>query len=121
MGEPIVCLICGSGAEPHYRVAQYSMYRCSRCRTAFLWPMPSSEQLRDYYSSYHLSDEEGGIYDVIESRIRRTFVAKAELVKRTLGHESGIRLLDVGCGKGFFVKTCVEHGIDAEGIDISES
>jgi acetyltransferase-like isoleucine patch superfamily enzyme len=31
------------------------------------------------------------------------------------------RLLDVDCGRGFFIKACVTSGIDAEGVDLSET
>ncbi|MCZ7612742.1 MAG: class I SAM-dependent methyltransferase [Ignavibacteriaceae bacterium] len=31
------------------------------------------------------------------------------------------KLLDVGCGKGFFIESCVRNDINAEGIDVSKS
>jgi ubiquinone/menaquinone biosynthesis C-methylase UbiE len=36
------------------------------------------------------------------------------------GLETGERVLDVGCAKGFLVKDLVDSGIDAFGIDVSE-
>jgi SAM-dependent methyltransferase len=114
------CPICDGGGKPLYRVAEYSMYRCQQCRTAFVSPMPPADKLMDYYTRYHLSNEEGGVYDAADSRMQSSFAAKVELVKNA-SETATPRLLDVGCGKGFFVKACVDSGLDAEGIDISES
>lgn len=114
------CPICQGASEPAYATAQYRMYRCKQCYTAFVDPMPSPQVLREFYSLFHRSDDEGGLYDPAESRMLAGFPAKVELVLKTLGGRSG-RLLDVGCGKGFFVKACIEKGINAEGIDLSDS
>ncbi len=34
--------------------------------------------------------------------------------------ERGLRVLEVGCGRGFFVERLVDRGVDAHGIDLSE-
>ncbi len=32
-----------------------------------------------------------------------------------------LKLLDVGCGKGFFIESCIKNKINAIGIDVSKS
>jgi SAM-dependent methyltransferase len=49
------------------------------------------------------------------------FPAKVAMVRAKCGPEPTCRILDVGCGKGFFVKACVDAGMDAEGVDLSPS
>lgn len=98
----------------------YRMYRCGACRTAFVHPMPDDELLTQFYAKFHLSDTAGGTYDQVEQRMQADFPAKVRLVQRACGGRPG-RLLDVGCGKGFFVRACRDQGIDAEGIDLSRS
>lgn len=95
------------------------MYRCHACAAAFVSPTPTAEQLARYYNSYHLDDEHGGVYDSVEARMQSDFPAKLSLLKRHA--PAGARLIDVGCGKGFFVKAAADAGIDAQGVDLSES
>lgn len=99
---------------------EHRMYRCLGCATAFVYPTPTNEFLAAFYAGYHQSESEGGWYDTVEDRMRGDFPAKVGLVMQATGGKPG-RLLDVGCGKGYFVKECVGHGIDAEGIDLSTS
>ncbi|RIK78044.1 MAG: hypothetical protein DCC67_12015 [Planctomycetota bacterium] len=94
------------------------MYRCRSCHTAFVWPLPSDAELTAFYQKFHLPTVDGGQYEQVEARMEADFPAKVRLV-RSGGRVT--RLLDVGCGKGFFVRACREQGIAAEGIDVSET
>ena len=99
------------------------MYRCASCSTAFVDPTPSAAFLERYYAQFHRTLEEGGGYERFEARNAADFAAKIRLIRRTLG-TLGVgahRLLDVGCGKGQFVRACVEAGVDASGIDLSST
>jgi hypothetical protein len=107
-------------AVPVLYIPEYRMYRCAGCRTAFVWPAPADDQLTRFYQTYHLSDAEGGSYDAMEDRMRADFPAKVHHVLPATGGKPR-RLLDVGCGKGFFVKACADRGVDAQGIDLSET
>jgi SAM-dependent methyltransferase len=82
--------------------------------------MPSSEYLEQIYAKYHKSQEEGGRYNRVEVRVALDFDEKIRRIKKAVGH-TDIRLLDVGCGKGFFVQACREYGIDASGLDLSST
>ncbi|MCG3124362.1 MAG: Ubiquinone biosynthesis O-methyltransferase [Phycisphaerales bacterium] len=117
------CPICESASDPCYAAGHFHLYRCVNCRTAFVDPVPSDEFLNEYYSTYHLTASAGGVYDDVESRMQADFPAKLDLVKRHATASAGgkVRLLDVGCGKGFFVKAAADAGLDAEGCDLSDS
>ncbi len=114
------CSICNSESVPAYATAEYRMYRCVSCGTAFVSPVPSNEALSQFYEKYHLSDDAGGLYDAVESRMQADFPAKVDRILRVTAGKPG-RLLDVGCGKGYFIKACADRGIAAEGIDLSET
>jgi 2-polyprenyl-3-methyl-5-hydroxy-6-metoxy-1,4-benzoquinol methylase len=44
-------------------------------------------------------------------------------IKRIIGLDEGIRILDVGCGNGVFIKTMINNGLKADfmGLDISSA
>jgi SAM-dependent methyltransferase len=96
------------------------MFKCQSCNGAFVYPLPSDDYLRNYYDTFHASLEDGGGYEIMEGRMAADFHSKIRIVKSCfplrLPH-----LLDVGCGKGYFVKACIDAGIPAEGIDLSET
>ena len=96
------------------------MFRCSRCALAFVHPLPSDDYLIQFYSTFHTALAKGGSYELIEERMKADFPAK---VKKVLSFRNGssFMLLDVGCGKGFFVKACADAGVDAQGIDLSDT
>lgn len=114
------CSICASDSLPAFAAAEYRMYRCVSCGTAFVSPVPSGDALSRFYEKFHLNDDAGGIYDVVEGRMKADFPAKVDRILRATGGSPG-RLLDVGCGKGYFVKVCMDRGMVAEGIDLSET
>jgi SAM-dependent methyltransferase len=84
------------------------------------------EELERFYENFHLSSDAGGIFADFEGRTSADFPAKAKIVLRLLNGErkcdlGSKRVLDIGCGKGFFVRELLKFGIAAEGIDLSAS
>jgi SAM-dependent methyltransferase len=97
------------------------MYRCAVCRTAFVWPQPTPEYLEQFYSRFHLTLDKGGGYEQMEQRMQSDFPAKVAMARRASNEVAKPRLLDVGCGKGFFVRAASDAGFDATGIDLSDT
>jgi len=118
--DPSACHICGGPCRRDVVFAGYRYWKCTDCFTSQVLPQPSPEQLRSYYDDYHLSDEVGGVYDEVEDRMKADFPTKVRMVLKYAAKENP-RLLDVGCGKGFFVKAALNADIRAEGIDLSRS
>jgi len=114
------CPFCANQTTPLYCAGEHRMFRCTSCALAFVSPVPSEEYLARYYAVFHQTIGEGGEYELIDSRMQADFPAKLALIGRHAAL-AGARLLDVGCGKGFFVRACRDSGIDAMGIDLSDS
>jgi len=112
------CVICDGASRPHWMLGSHRLYRCDGCGNSFCYPVPTDEELAHYYRTYHLSASEGGLYDVVDARMQADFPAKLAMIRK-LGPVG--RLLDVGCGKGYFVDYCSRQGIQAQGIDLSAS
>lgn len=114
------CIICNGKVTEDVKSNNYSYYKCQHCFTSQILPQPSNALLIDYYKRFHLSDLEGGCYDSVENRMQADFSAKIQILREYV-HTEKLSLLDVGCGKGFFVKEMENAGFDAMGIDISAS
>src|ERR1039458_4070865 len=114
------CPICShAGSTPAFIGGEHRFYRCRLCRSAFVDPQPSEAALEQFYRSYHLPNAEGGWYENAEVRVSADWAAKVALLRAITPAGAG-RILDVGCGKGFFVRACVDAGYAAEGIDLSQ-
>ena len=114
------CLICNSNVIEHVISNGYKYYKCNNCASSQLLPQPSNEELHNYYSKFHLPEEFGGGYDWVEERMRIDFDSKLKLIN-SYTRNTRLNLLDVGCGKGFFVLESNKKGFTATGIDISIS
>lgn len=114
------CHVCGGGCEKEVIHGDYTYWKCSACFTSQVLPQPTKEVLQQFYDSFHLNEMAGGLYDEVEERMKADFPAKIEMVRGYM-HAGSSRLLDVGCGKGFFVRSAADKGILAEGIDVSHS
>ena len=114
------CYICGGECVKDVIHGSYIYWKCRDCFTSQVLPQPSEQELYEFYNRYHLCTESGGVYDEVEDRMKADFPFKANLLRRHM-KKFVPRLLDVGCGKGYFVHTALKNGFDAEGIDISQS
>lgn len=116
------CLVCQGGVKVDVTHGTYTYYKCASCGTSQVLPQPSETELTAYYHQFHLSAEAGGVYAEFEDRVQADFADKCKYVeKHTTDDRKPLKLLDVGCGKGFFVKQALSQGLEAEGIDVSAS
>jgi 2-polyprenyl-3-methyl-5-hydroxy-6-metoxy-1,4-benzoquinol methylase len=117
-GAP-VCPICRGQARLHCRKTSSgytgTYYRCLRCDTIFLDPMPTSEAMQAYVNQEYA---DGAYAANVKARHLKeaTFSARA---RQIYARQPGGRLLDVGASAGFFVEQAVARGFDAYGVEIS--
>jgi len=81
----------------------FTYFKCTDCFTSQVLPQLSEAELQKFYDSFHLTELAGGLYDEVEDRMQADFPAKVEMVRKH-NRISELRLLDVGCGKGFLLK-----------------
>ncbi len=123
--SPFKCGICG-GNEGEFMFAatdvnfhttdeSFSIVRCTSCGVAQTLPQPPAGVLDRYYPPpyYPTGGFDPGYY---RRRVRPAQLAKLAIVRR---FRSSGRLLDVGCGAGFFVREASREGFSAEGIEFS--
>jgi SAM-dependent methyltransferase len=105
------CIICG-GSElrslQRYPVAH--LVRCSTCKLTFAGNRPSDERLSEHYAGY-------GTAWVDSEITRRRY---NELLDRLEPHRQTNRILDMGCGAGYFLDEAVKRGWESYGSEFGE-
>lgn len=95
----------------------WPVFECHECGHGFINPQPNNETLTEYYcSSYEAYDEQHGSPG-------DDAIAIAEATRtgqfRHIPIPKGKRLLDFGCGGGFFLRICRALGAEVQGIEPS--
>ncbi len=109
--EALCCPLCGNNeAHPVLEWRGIRMVRCRRCSLLYRHPRPTASDVRGSYTEKWTSLK-------WEERVgdRRT-----HQFRRFLDSFPGRpgRLLDIGCGYGFFLKMAEERGWETAGVDV---
>lgn len=108
------CYLCKSTKYTKWRsITNYDLQRCDNCGFIFVFPLPSTETLKNFYEFFDYKD-----VSLSEVRIRKDAVKSLRLIKNHL-HIKNISLLDVGCGRGYFMDEARKLGWNTFGIDYS--
>lgn len=131
--EDVPCNLCGSrevevileaqargsrtASDFHYAASddtplQDQLVRCRKCDLVYVSPRPKSETIAEGYA-----EVDNTTYIQQGDERKATFDRAIQWMKKQ-GVKSG-KLLDVGCGAGFFVKAAKDAGFDAMGIELS--
>ena len=95
--EKLRCCVCNNSLGGyHTTVAEYKIYKCTRCGLESTFPVPSSDELKAFYTGY--SDFRADL-KVTE----RNAALHIEILKK-YGFNRKTRTLDYGAGTGGFVK-----------------
>ena len=85
--------------------------RCRNCRLIYVNPIEKVAQINNHYS-----EMENGDAAIIRGSRLRAARAQVELVKKYNGNT---RLLDMGCGEGFFLFDASREGYITKGVELS--
>ncbi len=109
--EYVNCDLCGSDDQvllysklDSITRQEFNLVEC-RCGMAFVNPMPTEKSVPSLYPEDYLKDK-GHVDDLYQRML--TF-----LPRDTRG-----TLLDIGCGRGDFIRCASSRGWDAEGVDL---
>ncbi len=114
------CFICGSRVwQEAFRKNGKTFLKCPGCRLVRVRPLPSPDELREYYGhEYALPTGMGAALAAEEEMASVTARSRLAVVRR---HALGELWLDVGCGTGVFLSELRKAGLNGEGLDLSES
>lgn len=118
--EVEVCPLCGSRDYTEELVKDGSpLVRCSVCELRYQRKIP--QDLRDVYEDpdkiiYPMDDTDGHY----AYRVERFGKERVRLLERHCGNLSKKKILDVGCGNGYFLSALKETGANCMGSEFSE-
>ena len=124
------CPVCGKTEFKNFLVVQdksvtqesFVIQQCENCGFKFTNPRPDAESIGKYYESEEYishSNTNKGIINKAYQVVRSIAVKdKLELVNRLAPKG---KLLDYGCGTGFFLGACQKDGWQVEGFEPNET
>ena len=105
------CIVCGSrdlGPLTGYEAAH--LVRCGVCHLVFCGRRPADAELSEHYRSYGTAWFDS---DITRKRYR-------ELLDRFEPYRRSNRILDMGCGAGYFLEEAAKRGWEAYGSEFGE-
>lgn len=105
------CLICGSNLlQSLRRYHAIHLVQCGSCSFVFSQTIPSEKELVDLYSSYGRDDYLSPV----------TIKRFHEILDRLEKFRKTNRMIDVGCGIGYFLEAAKERGWDVYGTEYTD-
>jgi SAM-dependent methyltransferase len=112
MTEHDHCLICGSkNLKPMPAYTKAHLVRCRKCGFVFAKKIPTGAELKENYAKYPVRTDLSAI----------TVKRYEELLKRLEPFRKHNRILDVGCGVGFFLQTAQRKNWDVYGTEYTDA
>lgn len=133
-GPTFQCRHCGGTRSlVRYEFTEHDkvIRECLTCKLMVLDPMPSEDELHAVYNEGYFENEKltqadpsrvYGYVDYISERINKQKGYRGiceELRRLSLSQKARPRLLDYGCGLGFFLDAAYEYGFDVEGVEFN--
>jgi SAM-dependent methyltransferase len=121
-GVAVACAVCGGAKTDRlYAKSGYAIGRCAQCGLIYANPRAPEAAILGRYSSDYFWKEYLPSLGVVDGTFDLTrFDARHASVLKMIADEApGRRLLEVGCGAGFFLKAAARGGWHVEGIELS--
>jgi len=86
--------------------------KCKNCHLIYVNPIEKGGNINEAYSQRRRLDA-----TIMKGSRLRATESQLELVKK---YKDGVRLLDIGCGEGFFLFNASKAGYTAKGVELSQ-
>ncbi|MGW6196202.1 class I SAM-dependent methyltransferase [Kribbella sp. NPDC055110] len=123
MRDEAECILCAARGSLRRRFSKesYGIAECLTCGLVQLQPTPTPETLRALYETDAYFGGVGSGYSEYESQEPEYLATFREDIRRIAEFVPTGKVLEVGCGYGYFLQCALEAGYDAYGIDLSPS
>ncbi|MGM0579993.1 MAG: class I SAM-dependent methyltransferase [Bacteroidota bacterium] len=125
------CPVCSASNLHNHKVVKdhsvsqesFNIMICDNCNFQFTNPRPSEEEIGKYYQSEEYishSDKANSPIDYIYKLARKYALATKRRLINSVAKDKKGRLLDYGCGTGYFLETMKENGWKTYGLEPNE-
>ncbi len=114
MSKPILhnnCILCGSSSLKNIFGDNHFITKCNSCSFVFSRKIATNEEILEYYSVYPIADK------ISELTIQRY----NEILDIFEPYRKTGKLLEFGCGEGYFLTEAKKRNWNVTGIEISET
>lgn len=99
----------------------WPVYRCEKCSHGFINPQPEWNEIKPYYSeTYEAYEVDHGSSASTDKEVLESAHISGKFRHLPLPI-AGKKLLDVGCGGGYFLRIAKQLGAQVEGVEPSEA
>ena len=113
------CCLCNSSESTIIgEDNSFKIVKCKECGFVYVNPRPTQESLRRYYNSFYPQKYES---DIVEDWSKDMKLVFKEAKEKISAEYIDGRLLDVGCGFGFFLDSMKDSKLDLFGVDLDRS
>lgn len=113
--EEVSCNLCQSDKGKLVLVENsFRILRCPNCGLVYVSPRPKKEDLGEFYNKYFPEESE----DLWKKQM--LYVFKKEGLYWIKKNKKKAKVLDVGCGYGFFLKLMNDNGYETFGVEPSK-
>jgi 2-polyprenyl-3-methyl-5-hydroxy-6-metoxy-1,4-benzoquinol methylase len=107
------CLVCNSSSlNPLHDYQKHYLTKCSKCGFVFCSKIPTQEELNNYYKVYAYNGE----LNISPLTIKSYHILLDEFEK----YRKTNKLIDVGCGAGYFLEEAKKRGWEVYGTEYSD-
>lgn len=118
---PSHCILCNSpNRSVLIRKGDWIAFKCDNCGLGFLDPRPDCVELSQFYTDRYFQDHYGNGLKLNSLEMKRRVSQEDHRIKFFRSLKKNGRLVDIGCGMGYFLYASRMYGYDVEGVDISD-
>ena len=112
------CVVCGDEAVfIRYTIGEYHLHCCRRCGHAVTRPLPDAVQLASMYDRHYFSRHYRKVVPG-DTEFKKRIGQEGHRLRFVKKFKQHGRLLDVGCGRGYFLYACTKS-FQPVGYDIT--
>ena len=116
-----LCPLCQSNSHKlKFLVKEFHLVKCQKCGFVFLLnPSTDGQTVETYDEYFHQVPIGRYVADSPDAQLRQLWHVNRQRLEWLQGIKTKGRLLDVGCGRGYFLQHAKSFGYEVAGIEIS--